>query len=139
MRAALRKLHWYWKRGRVMSRGEWLYRLGRSFDLLLLNWQWRCHRGLCRPARYERSQFAFCRAHMPMLDVPLRFEPSDAEIDDLLAGSAPALSFAWRWRDDRDVWHCAPDSGLVWPRVFFGGIPYRPGNPVGDARVIWEP
>jgi hypothetical protein len=122
-----------------MSRGEWRYRLRQSVDRILLYWQWRLGRGLCRPERYARDVFAFCRAKAALLDVPFRFEPGAAEIDELLAGAAPALGFAWRWHNDPGVWHGAPDSRRVWPRAFFGRISYRPGNHHGDARVIWEP
>lgn len=57
----------------------------------------------------------------------------------LLAGGLATPHINWHWCDAPDIWHRAPDTGLAWPRGFFGGIDYRPGNPVGDIRVLWEP
>ena len=50
-----------------------------------------------------------------------------------------ALGFVWSWCERGDVWHRAPDTGREWPTHFFGSIPYRYGNPYGDARIVWEP
>jgi hypothetical protein len=122
-----------------MSAREWLYRAWRSVDVLILQWHWRLGSGLCRRARYEREAFAFCRATNAMLNVPFRNERSAAEIDKLLSGFAPALSFPWQWKEASSAWHDAPDTGRRWPQTFFGRISYRPGNPHGDARIVWEP
>ncbi len=49
------------------------------------------------------------------------------------------MNWTWRWQAGASSWHTAPDTGRQWPRGFFGSMPYRPGNPVGDVRVAWEP
>ncbi len=62
-----------------------------------------------------------------------------ATIDCLLEGAGSALGFPWRWRGDPTVWHRAPDTGEIWSQRMFWRIDYRPGNAVGDARLVWEP
>ncbi len=63
---------------------------------------------------------------------------SEAEAS-LLSGYNMALGFPWRWTSANGNWHEAPDTGKKWPKIFFGDISYRQGNPYGDARVVWEP
>jgi hypothetical protein len=71
--------------------------------------------------------------------VPFTLDARADEIESWLTGVWPALGFDWSWTPNAAVWHLAPDTGRDWPRVFFGKIVYRQGNPFGDARVVWEP
>lgn len=121
-----------------MSGAEALHRLGRALDLVSLRISWRFASGICRRRSYE--PVGFCAGgdrRLPSL--PWRGAPGAAEIARLLAGEWPALGFPWRWRQDPAAWRTAPDTGKLWPDRFFGSIPYRPGNPCGDARLVWEP
>ncbi len=92
-------------------------------------------------ARAEDEAVQRCLAQTePQLPaLPWSFSPTPEETDALLKGEAAALGFRWRWRDDPAVWHTGPDSRRLWPKSFFGDIPYRLGNPFGDARLVWEP
>lgn len=88
----------------------------------------------------EWERFSFCAAAAAQLpELQFAFSPSADEAAKLLEGDWGALGFAWAWRPDNAVWHTAPDTGRPWPADFFGSIPYRSGNPYGDARVVWEP
>jgi hypothetical protein len=93
--------------------------------------------------RFEQLQYSdykFCasdRAQLPTLLLSL--DLTDEFITDRLSGSISALGFEWRWSGDDIDWHRSPDTGRSWPRLFFGRIDYRQGNPHGDVRVAWEP
>ncbi|MGH7004303.1 MAG: alginate lyase family protein, partial [Alphaproteobacteria bacterium] len=138
MKAA--QIIWYARRARTMERGELGSRVARALqgatDYL--------HCRLRGRSAFQRhlgaGPFRFCHHPDPMLP-PLQweFEPTEAQIDDLLSGVHHALGFPWAWRPDPDAWHRAPDTGHAWPAKFAGLIDHRPGNPVGDVRVTWEP
>ena len=86
------------------------------------------------------DHFSFCASNVSCLpDLGWDHVPDGAEAEELIAGRCRALGFDWTWRRDPSVWGVAPDTGRVWPHVFFGAIPYRQGNPYGDIRVAWEP
>lgn len=53
----------------------------------------------------------------------------------LLAGELPCFG-RWLPAGTGMFWHSDPFSGAAWPRS--GRIDYRPGNPHGDVRVVWE-
>jgi len=135
---------WYLKRLKTMSPGEVLGRLvglaGTSGPYL----RYKCGLGSAGPVAYAPERFAFCRdgtPQLPSLPWELQKLKSDAACagPDGLDGIHSALGFAWRWEGDGDAWHRAPDSGCLWPSGFYSSIPYRPGNPIGDARVAFEP
>ena len=136
----LRGLSWYAKRLRVMSAREIAYRFAGQASLHAmrlrhaLNWS----PGDARERRTD--EYAFCAASRSCLP-PLVWgdAPGLTEAGELIAGRGYALGFEWRWRPDASVWHTSPDTAQVWPRVFFGAISYRQGNPYGDVRVAWEP
>lgn len=88
----------------------------------------------------DAAALAFCSAPGPQLPQPPLDAPAIlAQQADLLAGRSPALGFAWQWQGGAAAWRRAPDTGREWPQAFFAAIPHRPGNPVGDVRVAWEP
>jgi len=131
------KVRWYVKRLSVMSRAELIHRMEAWWRLRAMA---RTHRkGLPFTPPLQPAEIGFCRSTSRMLpDLTWEFELGEAAKESLLAGHWPALGFAWRWHDD-PAWHRAPDTGKAWPRIFFGKIGYRAGNPYGDARIIWEP
>ncbi|MEM9056806.1 MAG: alginate lyase family protein [Pseudomonadota bacterium] len=132
----MQRLSWYLQRARVMTPREWVYRLGALWTQRRLAAAFR--RTPNEPALRWRD-YAFCTASTPRLP-DLRWRNlSDREAQTLLDGVWPVLGFRWRWRDDPAVWFEAPDTGRRWPRAFYGAIDHRPGNPVGDVRVAWEP
>lgn len=132
-------LRWYFKRLRVMGPAELLHRAQEQWVISRL----RLGQAVTprRPTSVRHLEpSAFCTATAPQLPpLPWAFDPDSVEIERLLAGSVSALATSWVWRDDPGVWHEAPDTGKAWPRAFFSTIPYRAGNPYGDARVVWEP
>ncbi len=83
---------------------------------------------------------SFCRSAYPVLP-PLSWhvDLDAASVDALLSGRLSVFGFPWRWTADGSCWHQAPDTGQIWPRRFFPGIPVDTGNPYGDARLVWEP
>lgn len=136
----MERLSWYLKRLSVMERGEIPHRIAEQARLRLLKWRQAAGRHPGAPAAGGWRGYAFCAAQEPRLpDLSWRFEPSPAEAERWRQGAWPALGFDWRWRDEPDIWRRAPDTGRLWPHAFFGGIPYRAGNPHGDIRVAWEP
>ncbi|MCG3203038.1 MAG: hypothetical protein NFCOHLIN_02955 [Gammaproteobacteria bacterium] len=132
------RIRWYLKRLRVMSPLEVAYRVNELATLQRLR-----IRALAAPPAVSSEEWRkveFCisaTARLPFL--PFVFDAAPEERVRQLDGHWPALGFDWKWSPDPDVWHIAPDSGKRWPTTFFGSIQYRPGNPVGDARVVWEP
>ncbi|CAI8789545.1 alginate lyase family protein [Methylocaldum szegediense] len=131
------KVRWYVKRLSVMSGAELGHRLK----------EWRRVRNMARAYRrgishslpLQPAEVGFCRSPTRLLpDLDWVFDPDETAKEALLAGHWPALGFAWCWNGDA-AWHRAPDTGKMWPKIFFGNIAYRQGNPYGDARVVWEP
>lgn len=137
MRAA-RGFSWYWSRLKVMGGREILHRIHEQFSL---QWLWiRQLAGRPAPSPLAAGDSGFCRSGRRLLpDLPFDFRPDGEAVEQLLAGEWPALGFPWRFASDPDVWRRAPENGRLWPSVFFSKIPYRVGNPCGDARVVWEP
>jgi hypothetical protein len=134
----MEKIRWYLRRLRVMSPREITHRIGEIALLQYLR--------LERQLRFRQEhaidwqRFSFCTAvarQLPRLDVS--FNPTAQEAQRILAGDWGALGFAWRWTSSAAIWRTAPDTGKLWPMEFFGSIPFRAGNPYGDARILWEP
>jgi hypothetical protein len=97
-------------------------------------------RPTAQKSRHDIGRFKFCVGGEPQLPIlPWAFNLDEKAIANLLAGHSQALGFAWTWRPEEMAWHEAPDTGKIWPRAFFGSIPYRCGNPYGDVRIAWEP
>ncbi len=130
-------LGWYLKRLRVMGPAEILHRLHEHWTVGWL--RARQAAGLYRRGP-SPERLGFCTATERQLpQLPWAFDPDAEEIERMLGGHASALGVPWVWRDDPLAWHEAPESGRVWPRAWFSTIPYRTGNPYGDARIVWEP
>ena len=86
------------------------------------------------------SAYSFCASPYPVLpSLPWRFEPDEAQIDELLSGILSVFGHRWQWTADGSCWHLAPDTGNRWPQNFFAHVPIHEGNAYGDIRVAWEP
>ena len=138
--AFCRSVSWYAKRLLVMDPAELYHRVGEHLVIKMLQLQHRFDWPSLNGASHDRRPFAFCTSTTAQLpSLPWSFERGLSESTQLLAGKLVVLGCEWQWRPGEDVWHEAPDTHQIWPRKFFGQIPYRAGNPYGDVRVAWEP
>ncbi len=133
------RARWYLHRLNLMSAPELVHRGRQALTMALLHLHYRRFGGR-HPMSGIRTP-AFCNGRTQLLP-PLEIDENN------LRDAAPALldgytrrpGSNWRWMvDDDDIWHRAPDTGRLWPAGFFGSVPYRPGNPYGDIRELWEP
>jgi hypothetical protein len=134
------QLLWYARRARTMENGELRARLAGALDGATDYVRIR----LSGKSAYRRTpdapKFAFCRSADPFLpDLSWNFDPAPRALAARLEGRHHALGFPWTWQPGRAAWHRAPDTGRLWPEKFSDLIDFRPGNPVGDVRVMWEP
>ncbi len=121
-----------------MGPRELLHRIHEQLVMRRLSLAWRFRR--TAPGNLSRRDSGFCSAtDSQTFALDVDFSAWRVSVDELLEGHWPALGFSWQWTANADTWRRAPDTGRDWPRTFFGDIPYRPGNPVGDVRVAWEP
>lgn len=132
---------WYVRRLSVMHPAELWARVGDLCGLGLLAVR---HRLGLTAAAYDRvdpARHRFCTTEERLLPAVIALDgPFAGEaVARVLSGGLPLDGWGWCWRRDPEVWHRAPETGRLWPRAFFGTIPYREGNPYGDVRRIWEP
>ncbi len=133
-------LGWYTRRLSVMGAAELAHRVNEQWSIRVMRVTQAMRHAWGGDPDYEPQRFDFCTAATPRLpELPWAFAPSHDEIENLLAGKGPALGYGWSWEPDGSVWHRAPDTGILWPRTFFGSISHRAGNPHGDVRAVWEP
>jgi len=132
---------WYVRRLSVMPPAELWARAAGLCGLGLLAVRHRLGLTSAAHRRVDPARHRFCTSEdrmlpvVPALDGPL----VDEAVARVLSGGLPLDGWDWCWRQDSEVWHRAPETGRLWPRAFFGTIPYREGNPYGDVRRIWEP
>ena len=131
----MRQLSWYLTRIRIMDGKELLHRV---FEQGWLVWIRIRYWVSSDPSVPDPLSLRFCRGSEPQVPTPEWPIPVTAPVQAGLR-CWPALGFPWAWSKEEGVWQRAPDTGRKWPRKFFGAIPYRHGNPYGDARVVWEP
>jgi len=134
------KLSWYLKRLSVMQPEEILSRLLEQLRLSLMRLIYRYYKGCVPRKAIQWDRYDFCTStntRLPVLNWEIDVESED--VPHFLRGSIDALGYQFQWEGVKDVWHIAPDTGRKWPAKFFSSIPYRAGNPYGDARVVWEP
>jgi uncharacterized heparinase superfamily protein len=129
------QMEWYLARFRMMDGAEVLHRIVEQGFVIGV---WARYRLGAFPKQLDWEVLRFCNASEFQIP-PLRFSSGLLACDQFEICEWPALGFSWAWSDIEDVWHRAPDTRKVWPRTFFGWIPFRHGNPFGDARVVWEP
>lgn len=80
---------------------------------------------------------AFIHGMSPMLPI-LPFNIPHDHRARLLGGEVPCF---WSWHrpgKDPHFWRRDPVSGTLWPDGTAKRIRYRPGNPHGDVRLVWE-
>ena len=131
----MRRISWYLTRLRIMNRGELLHRVLEQGWIL---WLWARFTLGVVPSSVGAKSLRFVTGSEPQIP-RLQFCGDLGECGQGALSGWPALGFSWVWSQRGYVWHRAPDTGEVWPRTFFVSIPYRFGNPYGDARVVWEP
>ncbi|MDP2324087.1 MAG: heparinase II/III family protein, partial [Gammaproteobacteria bacterium] len=77
-----------------------------------------------------------------MLEPQLFRPPTRGRVHDterLLSGEIPFHGRWAQWHPGAGFWHTDPISGAKWPPLKPGQrINYRPGNGIGDVRVLWE-
>lgn len=125
-------MRWFWRRLQVMSPAEIAHRIGQALRNRLPGAQrWPSADGAeVHSVRDSR----FLTAAEPQL-FRLPMEMDAAASARLLAGKLPCFG-RWVLAGTGMFWHSDPHSGAAWPRS--GRIDYRPGNPHGDVRVVWE-
>lgn len=133
------KLVWYIRRLSVMSAKEIVYRVSQQLMLRWMHMMYMYYGG-CIPRRSpDYLSHNFCnsaKAVLPELSWKLNYEEALSQYAD---GAVDALGIDFQWQDSKNIWHVSPDTKNTWPREFFAAIPYRSGNPYGDARIVWEP
>lgn len=133
-------LKWMVKRLQAMGPAEIVHRVGEQWSLRVMQIRHRLGREAGVNTGASIDHFEFCKARRPKLPALSWTVPTDPGLlEDLLSGKIKIGAWTWQWRREDAVWHEAPDTGRIWPQVFFGSISYRPGNPYGDIRVSWEP
>jgi hypothetical protein len=84
-----------------------------------------------------RTDSTFFTDAEPRLFLP-PYQRNPADEQRLLAGAIPVFG---RWvpvRPEPAFWHTDPLFQSVWPQLPYRQIDYRPGNPTGDVRIVWE-
>ncbi len=133
----LGRLPWLWRRLSVMSAGEVVYRLQSG----LVDGLARLGERISPPGRRALPEAllaaGFLQADTPQLFVP----PCERSPDDerrLLAGELPVFGQWVAVRPEALFWHTDPLLQSVWPQIPYRQIDYRPGNAIGDVRIVWE-
>ena len=86
------------------------------------------------------SNYSFCVSRQSQLpSLPWQLPTDGAQLQGLLKGTITVFGYPWTWSSDGSCWHRGPDTGAMWPRVFFAKIPIVADNPCGDIRLAWEP
>ncbi len=123
-----------------MSPLEIFHRVTEQCTLKMLETQHRLGKLRSHHSAGDGTQFSFCTSSIQRLpQLPWSCDLDDTAIGALLSGKLRVLGHEWVWKSNESVWHEAPDTHRQWPQLFFGRIPYREGNPYGDARIAWEP
>lgn len=131
----LSRLYFLLRRLSVMSPQELGFKASR-----MLRTRWRRQKGWS--GDQPRSQLAWTKVSFltsttkVLFTAPTSGPPADPQ--RLLAGEVPFHGRWARWRPGQYFWHTDPHSGSVWPHHQGSAIDYRPGNPIGDVRPLWE-
>ena len=136
---AVRGFAWYLQRLKVMEPREILHRLAEQSHLVGLRVEHCFQLHARRLFDFPAAQFSFCRTESCSLpELPWEFDADSEAALDLLSGRLRVLGRDWAFTTDDDLWQRAPDTGRLWPRIFFGDISHRAENPYGDPRIVWE-
>ncbi len=138
---AFKKLKWYAKRLRVMSGKELVHRFIEHLRIIQFNKTYqKSKKPSSSPKLYSKGSFSFCTAsEFKLFQLPINNASLGVTVTELLEGYWPALAYRWQWAENAECWRRAPDTHKLWPKVFFNKVSYREGNPIGDARLVWEP
>lgn len=119
-----------------MSPAELCYRLG---QYLRRAEETRSMRGWSRISRSGLlpSDLSFFRSVQRRLFIPPVWQDQACEAR-LLSGLVPVFRHWVQLRDERGFWHTDPLTGAEWPCIPWHKVSYRPGNPTGDVRTLWE-
>lgn len=132
------KLIWFIKRVSVMSPSEFLFRIFEQLQILSMYLRFRLDSSVIRNVDPNHCQFSqFSDTYFPQHSwLPVDTQTFDAIMDLKL----PLFGKDWLWQppEGEDRWLAAPDSGNVWPKVFFHNIGFRSGSKQGDIRIVWE-
>lgn len=138
--AVRENIKWRIKRLRAMTPAEVVHRIGEECALKVMRVRHQLGGRSIHPGCHDPARFSFCAGTAPQLpELSWSFDLEGDQAEDLLSGIGAALGREWAWRPEGAPWHTAPDTKMKWPKIFFGVIPYRPGNPYGDVRFAWEP
>lgn len=133
----VRRLSWLWRRLRLMSADEIVHRLRSAIDDGLTGFGERFQPVGWPVLPAVRSGCSFFTARQSRLFLP-PYQRIPADEQRLLAGEIPVFG---RWvpvGDSPAFWHADPFFPAAWPRIPYRQIDYRPGNPTGDVRIVWE-
>ena len=131
------RFFWILKRLSVMRPKEIIFRIGEIYTLFLMRLKYLMNHQLAEnPLDYNFLKLP--QEQLPQfnwLKLPLEFK------SHVLKGSLVLFHHGKEWQlpEGKTRWLSAPDTGLIWDDKFFGDIPFRQGNSVGDIRVLWEP
>lgn len=85
----------------------------------------------------QASTFDFMSSKDRKLFKPPIAVPDDAA-SNLLRGDIPLFEHWVPWASSAGFWHTDPLAKVEWPHGSKAIGDYRPGNPTGDARTVWE-
>lgn len=135
-----KRINWYATRARVMTPTEILHRFSQGLQLTELAARHATGYGNPNELGHRWNIYPFCtQSDRQLPTLSWHTSVSEESLRALSKGQLPNFPFSWSWTGSAIDWHKAPDTGKQWPQQFFGTIPYRTGNPYGDARVMWEP
>jgi hypothetical protein len=87
---------------------------------------------------HRADRFSFCTAtHRQLPDLDWKFEPEKAELG-IARRRMGRIGIRLTWRPATTSGMNRQIRSCVAAEVLRLG-PYRPGNPYGDARAVWEP
>lgn len=131
------KVFWILKRVSVMRPKEIVFRIGELYTLFLMRLKYVMNHQLAeKPLDYH-----FLKLSSEQLPQFYWRKPSSKFKSHVLKGSLILFHRGKEWQlpEGKNRWLSAPDTGRIWDDQFFGDIPFRQGNSVGDIRVLWEP
>jgi hypothetical protein len=132
------RLGWLVRRASVMSGREVAYRARKAAAKGLRRIGLAVGVGALpsRP-RVDPARYAFLSGPDSLIP-SLPWERTPDEPLGILDGQVPVFDGWIPWRDVPEFWHTDPLVGVTWPMRPTDLIEYRPGNPIGDARLVWE-
>ena len=133
----LNKGVWLWRRLRVMSAAEIAHRFRWAIGDAIARVRERMQPPGWPVVSRDLLAARFFQAGEPRL-FRAQGVRDTGDKQRLLGGEAPVFG---RWvtvGTDPRFWHTDPLTGAVWPQLPHRQIDYRPGNPIGDVRTVWE-